>query len=87
VRTRAEVVGETDGGWAQVRAGWQPHEPDRETVLVAQTDLDAVVVDDDRDVLTWDSSHVLPPVVEMRFADVSHDGGMFWFRWKRLVGS
>src|SRR5665811_2145884 len=57
MRTRAEVVGVALGGGTQVGTGGQPHEPDRETVLVAQADLDAVVVDDDRDVLTWDGLH------------------------------
>jgi hypothetical protein len=59
MRTRAEVVGEALGGRAQVGTGGQSHEPDGETVLVAQADLDAVVVDDDGDVLTWDGSHGL----------------------------
>jgi predicted DNA-binding protein (UPF0278 family) len=57
VRTRAEVIREALGGRAQVGAGRQPHEADGETVLVAQTDLDAVVVDDDWGILTWDGSH------------------------------
>jgi hypothetical protein len=52
----AEAIREALGGRAQVGAGRQPHEPDGETVLVAQADLDAVVVDNDRDVLTWDGS-------------------------------
>jgi hypothetical protein len=60
--TRAEVVGQALGRGAKVPSGWQPHEPDRATVLVAQADLDAVVRDDDRGVLSWDTSLDPPPV-------------------------
>jgi hypothetical protein len=38
-------------------AGGKADEPDGETVLIAQADLDSVVLDHYRDVLTWDGSH------------------------------
>jgi hypothetical protein len=54
MRTWAEVARQASGRGTKVRAGRQTHEPDGETVLVTQANLDAVVRDNDGDVLTWD---------------------------------